>query len=1132
MTTTSLVIKLASGDLRWQGLTTEGFGAKVVENLQLQEFIQEFRIFVFIRREGDKGSDNFFYTGMMMVTDNKKSKEQKQDISRAAAFGELEAGLLTGKLGLLVAREESKDLGEPCKEGLSEVGDYLDAMAGDSSIKFLPLSDGKDYPFVDIEKGKPLSDYVLGPFVRSSSEKEIFVGGEEGKSSSPVQEREVAEVPGVRRHRGCKVDIQKACFPDDRGGEVVVANDDRNTGSSSVHSNDVGVASGLETKQQKLLGKKVSKEVKGKSMQSEKELSVQAAGKVTGKKGVEHSSLEDLRAKDIAESDRKSLDMLIRQTIGWEPCMSFTNRPGDKPAAQCTIWPDAFDQVAAAAVNKIPKSLNIEELGLKMREESFEESTGAADLHSGELEMISSRSKAAGTLQGRAGLQGSGDRNLHSLKTVPQAMAAFAQAAAAAKATDLPGWPLLSPSKVQLQKCDKCTREFCSPFNHCRHSRMHRRSSHLDKDLSMKRKHIATFWDKLSPEEAQHIVSSKNCELEDLSGQSAVGALAVFMNQASAKSLPHAYIKAGQELLEIVENNRGVFPLASEQLLNVLDEASEKTFLCGEPPLAVQKYVYQGDAGKIQREEKNLIASLSFILEQTLVKAWMADKEAEALRNQQELVKEEEAAQMKRERHFQKKKKKKSRQKGLKERKGTPWSGLVAALQQPSSVEEASGSSDNSSSSSSSSGGTTTTTIVPSELSEQEEYAKEWAHKPRRIALFVEPSPFAYVSGYKNRYQNFIRYLRELGDEVLVVTTHIGVPKEFYGAKVIGSWSLPCPWYKTVPLSLALSPRIYKEVMNFKPDIIHASSPGIMVFGALVIAKLLSVPVVMAYHTHVPMYIPKYTFSWLVKPMWFIIKFLHRAADLTLVMSHALGKEMKAAGASTAEKIRIWRKGVDSESFHPRFKSQEMRNRLTNGMPDAPLVVHVGRLGVEKNLDFLKRVMDRIPEAYLAFIGDGPYRADLEQMFQGMNVTFTGMLQGEELSQAYASGDVFITPSESETLGFVVLEAMACGVSVVAARAGGIPDIVNQDGETGFLYTPGDVDDCVKKLRALLESPELREKVGSAGRAEVEKFDWRASTRQVRNEQYSAAIWFWRRRKQQLANRFLGWFKRPELQGS
>lgn len=142
---------------------------------------------------------------------------------------------------------------------------------------------------------------------------------------------------------------------------------------------------------------------------------------------------------------------------------------------------------------------------------------------------------------------------------------------------------------------------------------------------------------------------------------------------------------------------------------------------------------------------------------------------------------------------------------------------------------------------------------APLRSSEQEEFAKEWAHKPRRVVLFVEPSPFSYISGYKNRYQNFIRYLRELGDEVLVVTTHHGVPAEFYGAKVIGSWSFPLPWYKAVPMSLALSPRIYKEVKDFKPDIIHASSPGIMVFGALIIAKLVGVPVVMAYHTHVPM---------------------------------------------------------------------------------------------------------------------------------------------------------------------------------------------------------------------------------------------------------------------------------------
>ncbi|XAR50856.1 hypothetical protein NMG60_11005307 [Bertholletia excelsa] len=407
-------------------------------------------------------------------------------------------------------------------------------------------------------------------------------------------------------------------------------------------------------------------------------------------------------------------------------------------------------------------------------------------------------------------------------------------------------------------------------------------------------------------------------------------------------------------------------------------------------------------------------------------------------------------------------------------------------------------------------------------------FESEMSSRPRRIALFVEPSPFAYVSGYKNRFQNFIKYLREMGDEVMVVTTHEGVPREFYGAKLIGSRSFPLPWYQKVPLSLALSPRIINEVAQFKPDIIHASSPGIMVFGALIIAKLLCVPLVMSYHTHVPVYIPRYTFSWLVKPMWMVIKFLHRAADLTLVPSAALAKELEAARVAAANKIRLWNKGVDSESFHPRFNSYDMRVRLSNGEPERPLIVHVGRLGVEKSLDLLKRVMDKLPEARIAFIGDGPYRPELEKMFSGMPAVFTGMLGGEELSQAYASGDVFVMPSESETLGLVVLEAMSSGLPVVAARAGGIIDIIpkDQEGKTGFCFNPGDVDDCVRKLKPLLHDHELREAIGKAAREEMEKYDWRAATRKIRNEHYNAAIWFWRKKRAQLLRPFQWLFRR------
>lgn len=195
--------------------------------------------------------------------------------------------------------------------------------------------------------------------------------------------------------------------------------------------------------------------------------------------------------------------------------------------------------------------------------------------------------------------------------------------------------------------------------------------------------------------------------------------------------------------------------------------------------------------------------------------------------------------------------------------------------------------------------------------------------------------------------------------------------------------------------------------------------------------------------------------------------------------------------------------------------------------------------------------MDRLPEARIAFIGDGPYRLvrvalymfsiyiekevcfkyrgsiisgreELEQMFSGMPAVFTGTLQGEELSQAYASGDVFVMPSESETLGLVVLEAMSSGLPVVAARAGGIPEIISEDqqGKTGYLFNPEDLDDCLSKLKPLLYDRELRETIGKAARVEMEKYDWRAATRKIRNEQYSDAILFWRKKRAEFLQPF------------
>lgn len=166
--------------------------------------------------------------------------------------------------------------------------------------------------------------------------------------------------------------------------------------------------------------------------------------------------------------------------------------------------------------------------------------------------------------------------------------------------------------------------------------------------------------------------------------------------------------------------------------------------------------------------------------------------------------------------------------------------------------------------------------------------------------------------------------------------------------------------------------------------------------------------------------------------------------------------------------------------------------------------------------------------SFLCFLYVYNDRDELEQMFDGMPAVFMGMLHGDELSEAYASGDVFVMPSESETLGLVVLEAMSSGLAVVAARAGGIPDIIpdDQQGKIGYLFNPGDVEDCLSKLEPLLEDLELRESIGKAAREEMEKYDWRAATKKIRNEQYNAAIWFWRKKRAQFLRPFQWLFKR------
>jgi len=181
-----------------------------------------------------------------------------------------------------------------------------------------------------------------------------------------------------------------------------------------------------------------------------------------------------------------------------------------------------------------------------------------------------------------------------------------------------------------------------------------------------------------------------------------------------------------------------------------------------------------------------------------------------------------------------------------------------------------------------------------------------------------------------------------------------------------------------------------------------------------------------------------------------------------------------------------------------------MRAELSDDNSEAPLLLYVGRLGNEKCLKQLKDVLEAIPEARLALVGKGPAEDELRAHFAGTQTTFMGLMQGQRLSEAFASADLFVMPSDSETLGFVVIESMASGVPVVGVRAGGVPSIIT-DGETGLLAAPRDPRDFTAKVKTLLDDRTQLEGMATLAYAEMQRWGWEAATSYLRNVQYPLA---------------------------
>jgi glycosyltransferase involved in cell wall biosynthesis len=370
-----------------------------------------------------------------------------------------------------------------------------------------------------------------------------------------------------------------------------------------------------------------------------------------------------------------------------------------------------------------------------------------------------------------------------------------------------------------------------------------------------------------------------------------------------------------------------------------------------------------------------------------------------------------------------------------------------------------------------------------------------------RIALFTETF-IPKVDGIVTTLCQTVRQLKELGHEVLIFAPEGGF-EEFEHCRIVGMKSSSFPLYPELRLALPHA-SMRKALTDFRPDVLHVAEPALLGIAGLYYGGgknggALHLPLVISYHTDLPKYLHYYRLGFLEPHVWKILRIRHNRASVNLCTSTKMLDELRTHGI---ERVALWPGGVDADLFNPSRRCPEMRARLTHGHPESPLLLYVGRLSAEKDIESLSAILQAFPQTRLALVGDGPHRKALENHFAGLSVVFTGFLLGEELAQAFASSDIFLMPSRTETLGLVVLEAMSSGLPVVAVRDGGIPDMI-EDQVNGYLFDTA--DEATAIIASLLDSKPTRCAIGRAAREHSSRTSWRAATIDL-IEQYKRAF--------------------------
>ncbi|MBW4439536.1 MAG: glycosyltransferase family 1 protein [Pleurocapsa minor GSE-CHR-MK-17-07R] len=359
-----------------------------------------------------------------------------------------------------------------------------------------------------------------------------------------------------------------------------------------------------------------------------------------------------------------------------------------------------------------------------------------------------------------------------------------------------------------------------------------------------------------------------------------------------------------------------------------------------------------------------------------------------------------------------------------------------------------------------------------------------------RVAFFTETF-LPKVDGIVTVTCLLLDHLAKRGVESVIVAPTRGI--EVYNqTRVIAVPNMSFPLYPEVRIGPP-TPNTYNQLKAFKPDIAHYIHPVLTGIPGMLMARLMNIPMVTSFHLDVSRIAHHYHMGFIEPLTDLMTRIVFNAADASLAPSKLIQRDMENIGVTN---VRLWKRGVDAEKFNPRYRNADMRNLLSDGHPEDTLLLYVGRVSSEKQIDQIRTVLEQVPGTRLAVVGDGPAREDLKKYFAGMPATFVGYLKGQALSEAYASADMFVFPSALETFGLVVVEAMAAGLPVVSSRVGGVRDVV-QEGVTGYTFDVNDVAAMVEGVRQVAQSRERINAMGHAARAFAETQTWEAMMDEV-----------------------------------